>query len=118
MLDPAQGFSNKGTTLKLKAPDGRLLALSPEPDEGRRTSQVFTELLPPGRYQVVGLVGGMLRFTVSLEELDLKFEVRKGHLTNLGTLIYQPTGNREYTLLRYPTNNDISEFLKVSYPAW
>lgn len=113
VLDPAGGLSNKWGALRVKSVDGTEFSLLPENGEGRRSSQLFSALLPQGEYRVTALIGGL---TASLLESNLEFDIQKSHITNLGTLIYQPTGNRAYTVLQVTRQNDVQSALTTEYP--
>lgn len=117
-IDPAVGFSNKWTIINVERSDGVHAQLTAENDDGRRSTQVFSGLLPEGSYQIAGVVAGRgaLSRSVSLKDQGMTFEVRREHVTNLGTLIYQPIGNRETTLLRYPSREDVQMFLRKNSP--
>lgn len=113
VLDPAQGLSNKWRALRAKSVDGTEFSLLPENGEGRRSSQLFSALLPEGKYRLTALTGGL---TASLLDSNLEFDVQKSHITNLGTLIYQPTGNRAYTILQVVRQDDVQSALAAEYP--
>lgn len=116
-IDLAVGFSNKWGSLNVEHSDGTRAQLIAENDDGRRSTQIFAGLIPEGRYQITGLVAGQggLGRSVSLKDQGMTFEVRREHITNLGTLIYQPIGNRETTVLRYPSTDDVQRFLRTNF---
>ena len=107
-------YASKWTTLSVRGADEREHSLQPLPDEGRRRSQIFSGSLPEGQYRIVSLRSGGI--VIPLPESSLQFEVRAAHLSNLGTIIYQPTGNRGYTVLQYPAREDIQRALQRELP--
>jgi photosystem II stability/assembly factor-like uncharacterized protein len=113
---PLMGYNTAWRTLALKAADGGTdVQLSPMPEGGRRSTQVFAQQLAPGRYKPGSLrTGGV---TIPLAANDLDFEVQSGRITNLGTLILQPMGNSEYTVLPFPGADDLREVLARDVPA-
>ena len=108
------GYNTKWRTLALQSADGAEVQLSPAPDDGRRSTQVFAQQLPEGRYNPVVLRS---TGTISLSGSDLGFEVKRGRVTNLGTLVVQPTGNNEYTVLPFPGSEDLRELVAREAPA-
>ena len=109
------GYNTRWRDLVLQSADGTEVKLSSAPDAGRRSTQVFAQPLAEGRYKPVALRSGGAG--IPLAPNDLEFEVKRGRVTNLGTLIVQPTGNNEFTLLLYPGAEDMREYLARELPA-
>ncbi len=108
------GYNTKWRTLVLQSADGGEVPLNPAPDDGRRSTQVFAQQLPEGRYKPLALRSAG---TIPLTGSDLGFEVKRGRVTNLGTLVVQPIGNNEYTVLPFPGSDDLREFVAREAPA-
>ena len=109
------GYHTKWRDLVLQSADGTEVKLAPAPDAGRRSTQVFAQPLAEGRYKPVALRSNAAG--IPLAPNDLEFEVKRGRVTNLGTLIVQPTGNSEYTVLPFPGTEDMREYLARELPA-
>jgi photosystem II stability/assembly factor-like uncharacterized protein len=112
---PLMGYHTKWRDLVVQSADGTEVKLSPAPDAGRRSTQVFAQPLAEGRYKPVALRSNAAG--IPLAPNDLEFEVKRGRVTNLGTLIVQPTGNSEYTVVPFPGAEDMREYLARELPA-
>jgi hypothetical protein len=112
---PLMGYNTRWRNLVLQSPGGAQVQLSSAPDAGRRSTQIFAEQLAEGRYRVAALRSGGA--SISLAPSGLDFEVKRGRITNLGTLIVQPVGNSEYTVLPFPGIDDVREYLAREQPT-
>src|SRR6478735_12815563 len=52
---PLMGYSTKWRNLVLQSADGAEVLLSPAPEDGRRSTQVFAQQMPEGRYKAAVL---------------------------------------------------------------
>ena len=109
------GYNTRWRNLVLRSAAGSDVTLDTAPDGGRRSTQVFAQRLAEGRYKLVALRSGGA--SISLAGSALEFEVKRGQVSNLGTLIVQPVGNNEYTVLPFPGIADIREYLAREQPA-
>src|SRR5581483_4526071 len=107
------GYNTKWQRLVLQSADGAEVIVNPSAEDGRRSTQVFAQPLPEGRYKPVALRS---TGTIPLSGSDLEFEVKRSRVTNLGTLIVQPTGNSEYTVLPFPGFDDTRELVAREMP--
>lgn len=112
---PLMGYNTGWRNLVLQSADGAQALLSPAPAAGRRSTQVYAQPLAEGRYKPVAL--RLASAAISLVPNDLEFEVKRGRVTNLGTLIVQPIGNNEYTVVPFAGNADLREYLARESPA-
>jgi len=106
------GFSvNQWKNLTVTHSDGMAHTLPADNQGVRNSTQVFAGLLPPGRYRLKSL-----ETAAPLESIADEFEVKNGQITSLGALIYQPTGNHGFTLLRVP-DASLVDLLASRYPT-
>ena len=112
---PLMGYNTRWRDLVVKSADGTEVRISPAPDAGRRSTQVFAQPLAEGRYKLAGLRSSGAG--IPLAPGDLEFEVKRGQVANLGTLIIQPIGNNEYAVVLYAGVADLQEYLAREQPA-
>lgn len=114
-VDASVGLNNRWLYLYVKDSSGKNYTLTWAISEGRRNSQVFKGFLPDGRYELSELDFLGVR-QANLKKHGLTFNVKAGHITNLGTIVYQPTGNKGYALLRIDGNDDLRNAIHDEFP--
>jgi len=112
---PLMGHNTRWRNLVLQSADGAQVQLSSAPDAGRRSTQVYARPLAEGRYKPMALRSSGA--SISIAPNDLEFEVKRGQVANLGTLIVQPTGNNEYTVVPFAGISDLREYLARESPS-
>lgn len=92
------------------------LTLSESP--ARNNSQLFVGALPDGLYKLDSLISPMFhrRIVSKLLGYNIEFEIKAGHLTSLGTLIYQPIGGNAFTVISEFDDPAIVEMVVKEYP--
>lgn len=113
-VDPALGIVSRWWNLLVQDAGGKTHTLELSAAEGRRTTQVFSGFLPDGKYELLGLTLGAK--SADLRNKGLTFDVKAFRITNLGSIIYQPTGNRGYAVLRSDKDDDMRTMLRGEYP--
>lgn len=97
---------------------------------GLLNSRMFVGALPPGRYAIFNLhafqqIGDYsVWFNAPVSRSVGTFQVDHGHLTTLGTLVYQPLGTTEvegkekslYIIVRTDEEEDLTSFALASFP--
>lgn len=98
--------------------DGRLFTLRQVDLPTTKSTQTFSAQLPQGTYTLshLHLFVGNYKMWAPLDKLGT-FKVAPGHITNLGTIIYQPTGGRRYQLIYTNTKGEVQELMKSNYPV-
>jgi photosystem II stability/assembly factor-like uncharacterized protein len=104
--DTAQVVSDGGTyTLSRRTP-------------GIVRTGVFTGVLPPGRYRVSRFetIGLNFKRWVDIPSAFGTFTVQAGQLTDLGTLVYVPSGGAKVLFARTSSEADTRELVAAAYP--
>ena len=109
-------YFNQWLSVRLTDAQGKLVEVLPWGQGGQSNTQIFAAQLPAGQYKLHSLftrfIGGV---TVPLEGLQESFEVQASRATGLGTVIVQPTGNRETTVLRDFNNASLARIYREAY---
>ena len=100
------------TGLAVTSAGGDKFNLDIKRSETRRTSKIFAGYLPQGHYRLRGLTG--LRSNPEIGP-GFEFDVRPGTLTNLGTLIFQPTGEGKATFVTFAKYGDLAGILPEEF---
>ena len=100
---------------------------------GLNTSRVFVGAMPPGEYGIFMLQSlrrtgdGSTWLNARVPRSLGNFRVEEGHLTNLGTLVYQPLGKfgegrdqaNLYVIARFDDDEPLEAYVAESFPeAW
>ncbi|MEC5386599.1 YCF48-related protein [Uliginosibacterium sp. H3] len=109
-------YFNQWQSVRLTDAQGKQVELLPWGQSGQSNTQIFAAQLPAGQYKLhslyARLIGGI---TVPLESLQESFEVQASRTTGLGTVIVQPTGNRETTVLRDYNSSSLARIYREAY---
>jgi len=108
------GLSNQWADLYVRDANGTKYQLLLSPSGGRRSTQVFSGFLPDGKYELAELFYAIK--SADLKGLGLGFEVKAGQITNLGSIIYQSTGNNGYAVLRSDQDDGLTPMLNEEFP--
>lgn len=83
------------------------------------TTAVFSGMVPPGRYTVVNAVGGVgnTTYTFPIGSMMGKFEVKKGEVSLLGTMLVQPLEGSRFNVGYVPPDAELSETFEQLFPA-
>ncbi|MEJ2466283.1 MAG: hypothetical protein P8045_11365 [Candidatus Thiodiazotropha sp.] len=107
---------NTWTSIQVRDEHDQLFSLKPADQDrvGNTDTQVFTGMLPKGQYRLERLVapGAGREIVASLESIPESFNVESAHLSNLGVLVYQPTGDSGFTILQLPISDE--DFLELT----
>ncbi|RDH41349.1 WD40/YVTN/BNR-like repeat-containing protein [Zooshikella ganghwensis] len=83
------------------------------------STQIFSGMIPQGNYKIISMYAespvGSSGFYGAANLLD-SFTVEPGKITNLQTIIYQPLGNREVTLIQANKSIDLESYTRQNYP--
>lgn len=118
-LDPANVIIfNKWEVINLSDPAGEIKTLILDRSGIHNNSQLFAAALPAGRYKLHSIESPTFhkRIISSLTDTKIEFEVRQNHITSLGTLVYQPTGNHGFLILPMFNDKTLLETLKHTFP--
>jgi photosystem II stability/assembly factor-like uncharacterized protein len=104
--------------------EGRSFNLSQAHLATTRSTQIFSAQLPEGTYRLETLIvaGGKRYYTltykswVPLDKLGI-FKVVPRHITNLGTIIYQPIDGNRYQLIHANIDAELHEMIANNYPV-
>lgn len=83
------------------------------------TTAVFSGMVAPGRYHVVNAMGarGNTTFTFPMERMLTRFDVKKGEVSLLGTLLVQPLAGTSFTVAYVPPDAELAETFDALFPA-
>lgn len=113
-IAPPSAFNAKWRALVLENSEGKTFSLSDVGPSFAKYS-IFMGTLPEGHYQVKRLVSdgtgpGLIFLLMTTDSANIEsrlpqFEVRKGAVTNLGTIVFQLPKGGDATSLRYVIND-------------
>lgn len=109
------GLNNAWTGMTVSGAKNSQAQLPIRISASRRTSQVFAGFLPEGRHRLKSLLF-LTSQSADLERFDLEFEVRDSQISNLGTIVFQPTGNQGYVIVQHEKHDDVRQMLRVEFP--
>lgn len=110
-------FFNQWESVVLTDEKGEEHALTLDHSGGRNSTQIFVGLLAPGKYSLQRLVSPRIaRRTIANVREGISFDIKANHVTSLGTLIYQPIGNHEYSILHEQHDGPLLALIKANYP--
>ncbi|WP_028104400.1 sialidase family protein [Pseudoduganella violaceinigra] len=108
------GLANQWANLYVRDSNGTQFQLLLSASEGRRSTQVFSGFLPEGKYELEELFFAIKR--ADLGRQGLAFQVKAGQVTNLGSIIYQSTGNNGYAVIRSGKDDGLTSMLAEEFP--
>lgn len=83
------------------------------------TTAVFSGMVAPGRYRVLHATGNMGNtiYTFPMASMLSEFEVKRGEVSLLGTLVVEPLEGSRFTVGYVPPNAELTETFEALFPA-
>ncbi len=87
--------------------------------QATNSTAVFSGMLLPGRYVIKEAKGGQGRwlYTFPIDAKFGSFDVVRGEVTLLGTLLIQPTGGNRFVVAYVPPEEELQRTFESLYPA-
>jgi photosystem II stability/assembly factor-like uncharacterized protein len=83
------------------------------------STAVFSGMVAPGRYRIIQATGnrGNVTYTFPIQRMLTEFDVRKGEVSLLGTLVVQPLEGSRFTVGYVPPDAELTETFEALFPA-
>lgn len=87
--------------------------------EMTHTTAVFSGMVPPGHYRVSHATGfaGNITYTFPLSNNFTPFQVKKGEVSLLGTMLVQPLEGSRFVVGYVPPDAELTQTFEVLFPA-